>query len=314
MKIVMNSIDGKVLEATDISELTFTDTADAACSSLCFKYKNAGELEEIYSVRAYENGKIIFNGFCDCQRVTACDDGYEAFVYARSSAGVLVDCECEPIAFNCPSARQLWTQFARAAGFKYALPEIFSNEKYEVSSGISCFGAINNFVSAVTGSKIYVNPKNEITLRTLSEDIKSLNAYDIISQSVVINRSEAIYQINYKNDEDKRYIRHMSSDLARDKKISSEIYVNLASLPAWQREKNISQRLKSSFDNYFLIEIVLSGNITDELFQRFSFKGEIGEFDDFILVEKKYTFDSGGEKTKLTLRKNIQTGDVIYVA
>ncbi|MGN1421498.1 MAG: hypothetical protein ACI4XC_08300 [Eubacterium sp.] len=309
----MTDINGREYEVKDITQIIFTETVGAACASLCFKFKSREKIGEIVSVRAHSEKSIIFNGFCDCQRVTADSKGFETYIYARSSASVLVDSQSRPFTFNCPSARQLWTEYARDLGFEYSLPKISCNEKYEVSSGTSCFGAINNFVSALTGCEIIITPENKISLGEVSKDVKSLNSYTILSASAVINRSEPVGEICFKREQDTDYKAHFVSQLAREKGLGRTRYINLNSVAQWQRTNSVLRRMKDCFNDYMLLEITVDGTVNEKLYQRFSYSGEIGKYDDYILTEKRYIFDKGTEKTKLVLRKNIDMGEAIYV-
>lgn len=313
MKILLKDINDEVYQVKNITQIVFTETAGAACSSISFKFKSKENIGEIVSVRAYTDNGIVFNGFCDCQRVSVDSRGYEVFVYARSSAGILVDSQSKPYTFNCPSARQLWAQYARNLGFEYSLPEIFCNEKYEVSSGTSCFGAINNFVSALTGSEIIITPENKICLGDFSEDIKSLNKYTVLSASAVINRSEPIAEICYKREQDTDYKAHFVSNFAKKKGLIRTRFLNINSVAQWQRTNTVFRKMKDFFNSYMLLEITVSGTVDEPIYQRFSYSGEIGNYDDYILTEKKYIFDENKEKTKLILRKNIDMEDAVYV-
>lgn len=313
MKIQMKDIDGIKYRVKDVIQITFTETAGAACASLCFKFKSKEKIGEIVSVKAYCENDIIFNGFCDCQRVTADSKGFEIYIYARSSASVLVDSQSKPFTFNCPSARQLWAEYARASGFEYSLPDISCSEKYEVSSGTSCFGAVNNFVSALTGCEIIITPKNKMCLGAVSKDVKSLNKYTVLSASAIINRSEPVGEIRFKREQDADYRAHFVSKFAKTKGFGRTRFVNINSVAPWQRTNTVSQKMKNRFNNYMLLEITVKETVHEDIYQRFSYKGEIGSFDDYILTEKKYIFDNGMEKTKLVLRKNIDMEEMVYV-
>lgn len=310
MKITAFDIDGTEYAPDDIYRLTMTESADAACSSLSFYFKSDKRVGELVSVRAYENGENIFSGFCDCQKISREGSGYSVYIYARSSACLLVDSRSQPFTFSCPSARQLWAQYARDKGFKYGLGDISCNEKYEVSSSVSCYGAINNFVSAQTGSGIYVSPHGEILLLSESIDVKQLEKYSIISEQTIINRSEPISLISFKREQDTSYNAHIMSMLAREKGITSTRFCNLSSLPQWQRENTVLQQLRSSFDSYMLLEVTVAGSVSERLYQRFSYGGDKEEY---ILTEKKYSVGGNGEQTRLTLKKRIDAGEVMYV-
>lgn len=70
---------------------------------------------------------------------------------------------------------------------------------------------------------------------------------------------------------------------------------------------------KESFKNYKNVELTVLGYVEEELYQRFNIQCEIGSFDDYLLSEKIYYYDSNGEKTKLILSKNIDIKEVNYV-
>ncbi|MCD7797419.1 MAG: hypothetical protein LUG95_07475 [Clostridiales bacterium] len=312
MKIVMIDIDENEYTPLYITQLELTNTAGVACLSLSIKFKDSTVLPEIVSVKAYNGKETVFNGFCDCQKITA-DDGFENYIYARSSACLLVDNQALPFTFNCPSTKQLFVQYARDKGSEYALPEISSTQKYEVSSGTSCFGAINDFVSLLTKSDMYISNDNKLCLAKISEDIKNLDSSAAISAYAQINRSEPICVINSKKSQGSDYILHTVCETAQKKKISRQKYLNLTSLPQWQRENTVRSRIKSSFDDYMILCVTVAGEFNEKLFQRFNLSLPVGDYEDYILTGIKYSFDKSGERTRLTLRKNIETGDVTYV-
>lgn len=199
-------------------------------------------------------------------------------------------------------------------GFENALPDIISNNSYEVSIGASCFGAINNFVKLLTDEEIYVDCCDRIKSYCESEDIKSLNSCKVISEAAVINRSEPLSQINFKKTLSDNYNLHTKSQFADKIGINRQLYVNLTSLPQWQREFTISRDLKKSFDEYKQLELTVKGYFDENIYQRFDFDGATGAYKDYILIEKKYTFDKNGEVTKLLLKKKNDAEVVTYVA
>ena len=86
MKIVLVTTLGKEIIPSGIVSAVLTQTAEVACDSLSIKIIGGKSLDEIERVYAYKNNKLIFNGYCDCQRTTADERGFETYIYARSSA------------------------------------------------------------------------------------------------------------------------------------------------------------------------------------------------------------------------------------
>ena len=91
MKIVLVTTLGNKIIPSGIVSAVLTQTAEVACDSLSIKIIGGKSLDEIERVYVYKNNKLIFNGYCDCQRTTADERGFETYIYARSSACLLVD-------------------------------------------------------------------------------------------------------------------------------------------------------------------------------------------------------------------------------
>ena len=218
------------LLTSGIVSAVLTQTAEVACDSLSIKIIGGKSLDEIERVYAYKNNKLIFNGYCDCQRTTADERGFETYIYARSSACLLVDNDAFAYTYNRPSAQSLFDAYAKPFGFSYKLDDICTFKKYEVSSGSSLYGAINLLVSTITGNSIRINADNEIFMLKPSENILSLNDFSVISAKSIINRSEPISAVNYKKEFSYLYDCHTYSQLAEKLGFSRQRYVNLAAL------------------------------------------------------------------------------------
>lgn len=314
MNISIFTVDGREYSDLDLTEINFTQTVGVACDSLCFYFKSANFIDEINRVVAFDGDNLIFNGYCDCQKRIDTQNGYENYIYARSSACVLVDNEALPFTYNCPTSKQLWFSLAKDLGFEYKLPDVSSTDKYEVSKGNSCFGAIRQFVEFKTGKIMYVSPKNELKCFEKSDDIKSLNTYRILSSTASINRSEPLSKLCVKKTSDQTsYSLKLWAGVCDEIGIERVQYLNLQSLPQWQREYSALNNLKSSFDSYKTLEIKASGFIRDNLYQRFNYNSKDVNYDDYLLIEKKYTLDENGEVTRLTLKKEIDIKELTYV-
>ena len=226
---------------------------------------------------------------------------------------MLVDNDAFAYTYNCPSALSLFQAYAKDLGFKFKLPNVYTLKKYEVTSGASLFGAINSLVSMISGNGIRINASNEIIMLEPSKDILNLNSYPILSVKSIINRSEPISAVHYKKEFSSNYDCHTYSKSAKDLGFSRNRYVNLISLASWQRNYKISKMIKDSFKNYKCLEITINGYCSSELYQRFNYESLIGKFDDYLLLEKIYSYDKNGEKCKLVLGKMIDFMEVIYV-
>lgn len=314
MKLVAQTVDDVKLEIENITRLTFSQSADAACDSVWAHFKSEAAIGEIASVMLLDGEKLVFNGYCDCQKTVEDRDGFEVYVFARSSASLLVDNQAEPYTYISPSAKQLCLLYANPFDIKCTLPEIYSTQSYQVLGGTSCYGAINQFVYFCTGYSIMVTPQNELCLLTPSDSVKSLDKYIVLSVKSTVNRSEPITIINYKDSLNANgYSHHTRSEYAESQKINRSRYVNLNSLAPWQRDFTVLQKIKKSFDEYKLLELEIAGFADEDLLQRFSFSSRSGDFDDYALTEKRYICDKSGKRTRLILRKMIDVKENTYV-
>lgn len=314
MRINIIDVNGNESAVEEITEFSFSQSVQAPCDALSVYFKSKFPFEEIVSVIAYENDGIIFYGYCDSQRIKENKNGYEIYFYARSSACLLVDNEAEPFTYNCPGSNQLYYSFARKFGFKNALPNIATEEKYEVSKGTSCYGAINQFVSLCTGQNIYITPDNILKIYEKSADIKNLKKYEVLEAVKVINRSEPLSEICYKKSSyDDKYNLHTRARVCDELEISRIQYLNLAALSRWQREYTVVQRLKKSYEDYRQFEVTVSGYVCEPLYQRFSFASDNIFFEDYVLTDKRYISDRKGKRTKLVLKEIMDVKEITYV-
>lgn len=314
MIIELTDVNGEIYCADNVTQFNFTQSADAACDSFwaCYRSDDAGY--EIKAVRVYKNGRLIFNGLCDEQRMSESEKGFEIYFYARSTACVLVDNEAKPFTYICPTAKQIYFCVAEKYGFTCSLPELSINGKYEVARGTSCYGALSRFVNLLIGEKIIITPENDIRLMKRSGDIKNLNKYRVLSAAQTIKRSAPYSQIIFKrNASEPEYSVHTKALLSDELGICRSAYINLSSLAQWQRESTVLRRLKASYDDYLTMEVRVCGYVGEELMQRFSYRSERCAYDDYVLIEKKYICSENGESTRLVLRKNKELEEITYV-
>ena len=313
MRFELQDIKGKRFDASNVISFELTSEAGAACDGLRLSFIPENNIDEIVSVRAYSSGELIFNGFCDDQRLTRDKSGIKCFIYARSSASLLVDNEAIPFQYTCPSARQLWFSNAKELGFAFGLPEVFTENNYTVSKGTSCYGAINDFVFAVYGAPIYVTPENVIKVYELGEKVKRLESYNVLSLSRIISRSEPISAVDYKINTADAYSYHFKSDFAAARGIRRRRLYNLSSIPQWQREKAAQKKVEQSLSDYYSVQAVIAGECDLRLFDRvkLSFGGDP---EAFFVYEKTVSKNKSGEKTAVVLKKNIDGELINYVA
>ncbi len=315
MRFCLYEIDEKMHAPKNIAYYEITSEVGAACDGLRLSFYDENIFGEINRVEVYDDDELIFNGFCDVQKITANKEKFKYFIYARSSASLLVDNEAYPCQYSCPSATSLCFKNAQSFGFSCELPEIYSKNNYLVSKGTSCYGAINNFVFAVYGTNIYITPNNVIKAFEESENIKHLSNYNINSYSYTINRSEPISDIDYKINSSDNYVYHFKSEFVEKKGIKRKRLLNLSSIPAWQRETTVTKRINDSILDYYSAEVVIYGKCDLKLYDRVIFDLKDFTLDkEFIVYEIVKSKDKNGEKVTVVLKKKEKGELVNYVA
>ena len=313
MRFEFTDIDGKPFAPENIISYELSSEVGAACDGLRINFVSEDFPKELVSAKAFIGEKLVFNGFCDNQKTVRDESGLRCFVFARSSAALLVDNEAPPCEYNCPSARQLWYSNARELGFECGLPELYSKNSYIISKGTSRFGVINDFVLAAGGTPVYVTPENVMKAYEPGKDLKRLEDYRLVSLTRIINRSEVISDIDYKINASDAYSYHFKSDYAHGRGIVRKRLCNLSAIPTWQREFTAKEKIIKSLEEYICSEAVISGECEIGLFDRVqtAFGDEKEEFFVSEIVRSK---SKNGEKTVLLMKKKIDGEIVNYVA
>lgn len=310
MIFILIDIDGREYEVQNAVSFEMIFESDAACAGLRLYFDTDSALPEINTVLAKRNdGTLIFNGFCDVQKESRAVTGFEYFIYARSSASLLVDNEAEPAEYKNPTAKQLFINNARDFGFECALPDIYIENSYIVSKGTSCFGAVNDFVFMAEGTPVYVDENNVLRAYRESSEVKYLDDYDVVSERFDISRCSVISRVDYKINAGEAYKYHCKNTFADENKIYRSRKINLSGLPLWQREGAAQKKITQSLDEYYSLKVNLAGCCDFRLYDRvMSDKGE------FSVREIIFSKNEKGEHTALVMKKRAQGRTFNYVA
>ena len=311
--IVLTSVDGERFTVENLLSMEWSKDVNAPCDSLSFSAVFEKSLPVIDKAELFLNGKKAFNGFVDTQRETDSEAEFKTYFYARSSACLLIDNEAHPLTCTKPCTASLFKMNAEQFGFKNKLLNLYSDFDYIVSKGVSCYGAINNFVFAQTGKNILINPENELYIPD-NKVVKNVYKSDILSSRRLINRGGAVSQIDYKTENDLSYKRHVKSVYLEQQGIKRARKVNVSALPAWQRDYTLSKAIRTSVQDYISLEYVISGVVELELCDGLSIDSNQSGLEDFQVSSITVSLNSKGEKTRITLNKIIDLKEIAYVA
>lgn len=312
LKFFAIAIDDSEKELTNIISYELSRDIDAACDGLRLRMFSEKPLDELVKIKAYSESELVFNGLVDVQRDSVSSNGGEVFIYARSSACVLLDNEAFPRNYHYPTALALFHSNAERFGFINKLPAFSSKYDYLVNKGVSCFGAINNFVNGICSKSIVVSPMNEIILPS-GDGKLDFNTLEIISERRAINRGSLVSRIDYKADGDIDYSHHIKSRFFEKRGINSSRKINLSNLPLWQREFTAKTSLLSSAKDYYNFEIIVDGCVNPQLYDRATGRSLLQALDGYYITSVCIIYDEKGERTRIELAKEIELEDITYV-
>ncbi|MGN0531738.1 MAG: hypothetical protein ACI4IN_02970 [Eubacterium sp.] len=314
LRFELTDIDDRIVDIDNILSYELSMDVDAPCHGLRLYFTHSRSLAELYSIRVYTDSKCIFNGYVDTQRETVNDDGITCFVYARSSACLLVDNQAKPFTYCRPCTEALYFLNAKEYGFTNQLPNIACDGNYLVTAGKSCWAAINDFVYGMTGSRIFVTADNCIVPARQGKK-SEISPNSIVSARRVINRGDVISGIDYKNGDSSDYINHYRSDFFCDRRIRSTRKQNLGAYPEWQKNYILHNQLAQAGDNYIVYQLRLAdvwqGNLLDTVELQLDYFGGTGVLQ---VSSIRYSMDKSGVSTVVKLRRTIDMEEINYVA
>lgn len=312
LKFIAMDINSVEVRIDEVISYELSRDSDAACDGLRLSFATQGPINELKTIKAFNGDELIFNGIVDSQTDSVSSNGMDCFIYARSTASILLDNEAEPMSYYCPSTESLFIKNVRDFGFKNKLPLHSIELNYLVGKGVSCYGAINNFVKGITGRNIVVNPNDELIL-PLGEGEIDFNKLEIISEKRTVSRGKLLSQIDYKIDGDLKYSHHIKSRFLEKNGIVASKKINLTTLPVWQREGVAKNTIMTNAEDYYKIEAVVSGCVSPQLYDSAVGKTNFGELDGYYVTGVCIILDNKGERTRLSLCKRIELEEINYV-
>ncbi len=312
ISFVLYDTEEKPYEAEEIVSYELMRDVTAPCDGLRLCFYSGAPLNEINRVRAFRKDALIFSGFVDAQREACDENGFRVFVYARSSACLLVDNEAQPGEYFSPTAKSMFLLNAQALGFKLAMPDCSAGGDYTVSKGVSCYGSINALVNSATGKSIIVTPTDEITLP--SGGAYKFAADTVISEKRCINRGGALSAIDFKRGDAEGYCCRTESLALSAKGIKRSKKLNLSALPEGQRAATLKRELAASARDYNAFQLAVCGAGGGELYDRAEYTSAVfGRLEDYYIASIHASFDKNGEKTVYTLWKENELREITYV-
>ncbi|MCR5206857.1 MAG: hypothetical protein K6C14_00080 [Eubacterium sp.] len=303
IEFIITFLNGEKSKAAEVVSYEWSRDTRAACDGLRLVFLSESEPVEAVALEAYADGKCVFRGYADCQSFS---DG-RAFIYARSSACLLVDNEAPQLTYNAPCVNTLFLVNAEDFGFKNGLKNYWVRADYPIGRGTSCYGAINSFVRAFCKNNIAVSPDGVLYVPDGKKSY-TVDKNAVLGLKKIIKRGEAVSRIDCKTDGE--YNRHLKSTLLDKNGIRRSRKLSLSAVPEWQRSTLLSSVIEDSAREYYSAELTVSGVVTAELCSPVIYDGLEGyRISSLVTLGNK-----NGVKTVIGLSKELELGEVEYVA
>lgn len=310
---VLIGLDKKEYYPSSVAGFELNRDKNAPCDSLRLYLSKEKYDVELYAVKAYAKGKLIFDGLVDTQKEKIDKNGIYTYIFARSKASVLTDNEVSPCVYYSPSSDSVFLSNIIRYGFKNEIPLITSNTPYQVDKGTSCFRVLDDFVYNNAGCHIMVTPQGTIKLME-SDKVVDIPEGKIQSITRCIRRSNALTDIHYKINNDDNYDRHCNSRFFVDKSISRTCYKNLSALSDNQRTVYIKNVLNNACEDYQSYHIVIDGwldiGIVDEVML---VSAAFGNIEDAYVSSISHIMDNTGFRTVVDVVKKLDFQEMYYV-
>lgn len=305
-------VNGSCAEVDSPVSFELSRDVSAPCDGLRLSFLTEELLNEIVRVEAYLNENKIFNGLCDVQRETVLASGFSVFLYARSTACVLIDNDAVSYTYESPSARGLYIINAEPLGFTFAFDDCFCEGSYTVGRGVSCYSAVNNLVRMIKKRNIVVTPDNELTVPDGKRVIK-LDCEKLLSEKRIINRASPLSRIDYKASSNSDYSYHFKSRSLDRAGVNRTKRLNLSSLPDWEKSYALNNIMTRSAFDYKSIELVSNELAFAELYSLVELDGGSFNLESYRVKSVDYVLNDNGERMILKLFKEIDLEEIIYV-
>ena len=272
-----------------------SDSAPADRLSAVFAIK--GEVPILSSVEVKRNGERVFFGYIDEQYVQRVRSGALLGISARSLASVLLDNEARPQIYCCPSMPLLMKRHFEPLGFvSFKGTDKPFNGQLTVSKGMSEWSVLESFCRFLPGVKPKIDKYGRIDISgERNEELLFLSRDCIISGKHELKNSVLISEIRARTHISGGYDMPVRNGKAEKLGIKRKRYVDLA-----DRIGNTVTDAKKMIENscraYERLTIECRGCFLCAPECGLKIEGDKRKY---RVREMIYSFDSGGEKTKI---------------
>lgn len=310
MNFIATTVDGENIHLKFPLKVEINKSQDAPADDLEVTFLNNFEIPEIKSIKAYNEGDLIFDGIVDVQEYLKNNKGKFLNIISRSKAAILLDNEAYPQVYYTPSLFTIFNRHVKPYGFsKFIGDDKSFSTKFIVNKGMSEWEVLENFCvdylkinpQVTVDGVIDVSGKNKNKQLLFSNSKVNAIKYSSITIS---NKRYKIYSEVFAKEVGKgEYNLHIENDAAINRDIKRKRYINLTNneKATLSYAKNV---VKTSNESSLEINLNCPCKVFAKIGDLVNLDDELFNQEENLFVYKiKYILDSSSERTILTLRK-----------
>lgn len=309
VKLVATSVGGGALEIRQLTGLQIVSGIDSPAASLSASIAPASALPELLSVRAYDGGRLLFEGKLDSQRTVISKDGVTVTLDARDAGALLLDNQAMPCVILRAQLGTVFSRFASAYGFGYycARPDV-SIPMFTVRAGMSEWDVIVNYSRRAYGITPYVSASRVMfSRRSTGAPVvisNSGNGLRFSSVSHTLSPYSVISRV-YIRDENGFYSSTIDNPSAARTQASRKRYV----IPSTEYASNIgldaNQRLRRSMFECEQLAVTLPQVLDAPIGQESEIRDSLLSRFNLMITKREYIMNANGAVTRLTLASSV---------
>lgn len=289
--------------------LRITASLDSPATAMSAVFAPGTPPAPLGAVRAYEDGKLLFEGKADSQKTTVSSGGIATMLEARSAGSLLLDNQAQPCVMLGANLTSVFNRFIEPYGFTLSSPVRTGYlPMYTVRAGMSEWDAFVYFTKRVYGITPYVIYSQVMLQRppsgarpfvisnsggaAFSAISHTLTPYNILS-GVYLRDEAGFYSSVVNNSVAKR-----TGTVRKRYVVPPNEYMDKPALDANQRIR------KSLFDSEEVV-VTLPGVINLELGNEAQITDKLLTLYNLMAVKREYVVDGNGVVTRLTLRSSV---------
>lgn len=308
MKYECITVTGKIVDLGYPISVKMNKSSDTPVDDLYAVFCYTSHIEELKYIKIYFSDEIIFDGIIDEQIVEISDLGILFKIYARSMAALLVDNCALPQTYINTSLETIFNRHVKPYGFTNFIGnnKCFSSE-FIVYKGMSEWDVLKDFCEIFLNTKPKVtyngvinalgtyNGNKNVCLNNSSENIK----YKSISRN--IKRYNKISEIFVKANGALYYDFRVADESAVNAGVKRKRYLNISDdvrTPVGYAQSVIDEANRKA--NEIVVSCV--GFVNTDIGCTVQIDDKIlGKLNNMFISKMKYTMDSYGEITELTM-------------